>query len=114
MPNDVNHDGAVTLSDAVLVINEIVLHVYSDDVTSELDPFEGIPTEFFDVREDGIVALSDAVLIVNELALRGDGSRAPLSAGPSTVPEPTSAWILLLSCLVAFRAPDAFTSRITW
>ncbi len=99
--NDVDHNGAVALSDAVLIINEAVLHQHSDPTTGELDGFTGIPAAFYDVREDGVVAASDAIPIINEIALRSNS--VPLSLLMQGVPEPhgaTMCWALvaLLGC----------------
>jgi len=69
--SDVNGDSAVTTLDALLVLNELAQHAYSDPVTSQLDDplatgtFPGL---YFDQNGSDAVTTLDALLVLNELA----------------------------------------------
>jgi subtilisin-like proprotein convertase family protein len=77
---DVNNDGAIGGSDAVLILNLLndpSQSRFVDDLPETLDDL--------DVNGDGIVAASDAVLIINFLNARADGEGESSSDQPSTV-----------------------------
>ena len=69
--SDVNGDNRVTTLDALLVINELGQHAYSDPITSQLnDPLETgtFPGFYFDQNGSNFITTLDALLILNELA----------------------------------------------
>ncbi|HBV64586.1 MAG TPA: hypothetical protein DEF45_16370 [Rhodopirellula sp.] len=69
--SDVNGDNAVTTLDALLILNELAQHAYSDPITSHLDDplatgtFPGL---YFDHNGSNVVTTLDALLVLNELA----------------------------------------------
>ena len=70
-PSDVNGDNQVTTLDALLVINELGQHAYSDPITSQLDdPLATgtFPGFYFDQNGSNFITTLDALLILNELA----------------------------------------------
>ena len=69
--SDVNGDNQVTTLDALLVINELGHHLYSDPNTSQLnDPLATgtFPGLYFDNNGSNVVTTLDALLVLNELA----------------------------------------------
>jgi len=69
--SDVNGDNAVTALDALLVLNELAVHAYSDPNTFQLDdPLAtgSFPGFYFDQNGSNTVTTLDALLILNELA----------------------------------------------
>jgi hypothetical protein len=71
-PVDVNRDGLVVPMDALLVINELNNHVFSDRATGLLPnppqaPHLPANEGFVDTDGDGYVSPRDALLVINEL-----------------------------------------------
>jgi hypothetical protein len=66
-PLDVNGDGSIVPLDALLVINELNTHLFTDPATGRLvGPPQG-ETRYPDVTDDGFVTPVDALLIINYL-----------------------------------------------
>ena len=64
---DVNGDTFVSPLDALLIINELTDHVFSDPVTGALPKIDVDPELFLDVTGDQIVSPLDALHVINNL-----------------------------------------------
>jgi hypothetical protein len=81
--SDVNNDGAVSGSDALAIINELVRHRYSlSDVGTVVDPttLDPWPNSYGDQSGDNLVTALDALRVINDLArrLRLEGEALPI------------------------------------
>lgn len=120
--SDVNGDNVVTALDALLVINELTHHAYSDPITSQLDdPLATgtFPGFYFDHNGSNFVTTRDILLIINELA-------TPATEGESqeflaqNVGHPTKIESLItgppqvsqLQFSMGDQAPDAATQAV--
>ncbi len=108
---DVNNDGSVAPIDALLVINELNNHEFSDPATGLLpNPPEApnVPSTvgYVDVDADGYVSPRDALLVINHLnsAVAVQAVTKPVAALPAT--ETSS------SLIASALAPVAVADRI--
>ncbi len=87
---DVDGNGVVSPLDALLVINELSLRVYSDPVTGVLSSeTQPAGAGFIDVTNDGVIAPLDALLVINSLptttqAVLEAGATAPLGSATTS------------------------------
>ena len=108
-PMDVNSDGFIAPLDALLVINELNSHQWSDPVTGALPaafPDAAIGPAFVDVDGDGFASPGDALRVINELNVRSPLTRPPLAqaAGATAfVPEPATWLLALIAALTLWR-----------
>ncbi|MGB0758057.1 MAG: dockerin type I domain-containing protein, partial [Rubripirellula sp.] len=78
-PSDTNHDGDVSVLDALVVLNHLA--VYGSDLpeTPTLADFGGV---FLDVTGDGLATALDSLRVLNHLAARagaeGEGAELPM------------------------------------
>ncbi len=67
LPTDVDGNGAVVALDAMLVINELNSHVYSDPFRGQLSAMRPAGAPFLDVNNNGTVEPLDAIWIINQI-----------------------------------------------
>jgi len=84
---DVNGDSQVSTLDALLIINELARHSYSDPTTAALtDPgvLGSFPGLYFDNNGSGTVSTLDALLLLNELATHSNSGEGEFHEIPAT------------------------------
>ena len=83
LPSDVNGDGAISPLDASLIVTELNLREFSDEVTSELVPPSADSTAFLDPNNDGFVSPSDAAIVIASLPTSSQAALSLVVSGES-------------------------------
>ncbi len=114
-PQDVNDDGRVNTSDALIVINSLLTGLNTPAAqplaaAETASPLAAASTTYVDVNADGRLNSSDLLMVFNYLLLHSTPKPAPQAAEPLTA-EPLAAEVVD-KALVLFRVDEDFAEAV--